>query len=582
MTGESIIDKKLSRRQFVGTAAAGAAAIGAVAGATAFVPGAAAAPLPAVSGKAGGPAAKRAQPMAIPSSWDGVADVIVVGLGGAGAAAALNAAATGLQVLVLEKMATPGGSSGIAAGAFAAAGSVLQTSKGIVDTPGKFFDFYTKAGMGTTDPDTLLSYCENSAAGWQWLANVCATQAGVSNPASLWGGLSFSGSSYVVPSDVIPRFSIFSGYPGASIPSGGAGEFYCGYKAIQATPNIQVMLSAPAVGLITNNDGEVAGVQALVNDTLSNFQAKRAVILTTGSFARNDEMSHTICPFVYYGFKLSSLGNTGDGIILGQQVGAALSGAFGAMSHPRTTAPSPTQIQNSGGSWGTNGMASQLNGELATTSIIFVNNRGQRFVNESTMSIPNSQLVAPYIPSGWTSYYAGLQIFNQDQHQAWALFDNAVASKGGSTIVSYFSKDLSTEIAGGYVLTAATIPALATAMGVNPTALSNTVNLWNADAANNTDTLYGRPNNFFQLSTPPYFAMVLGWTCDDAWGGLKINGNTQVLDPHGNPIPRLYAAGATTGGIVGPFYQSSGGAVGSAWTMGMVAGKHARTLVPWA
>ena len=268
--------------------------------------------------------------------------------------------------------------------------------------------------------------------------------------------------------------------------------------------------------------------------------------------------------------------------MMGQQVGAAPSGAFGAMSHPRTTEPSPTQIQNSGGSWGTNGTAGQLNGELSSTSIIFVNNRGQRFVNESTTSIPNSQLVAPNIPAGWTSYYAGFQIFNQDQHQAWAIFDNAVASKGGNTIVSYWSKDLSTEIAGGYVKTAATIPALAAAIGVNPTALTNTVNLWNTDAANNTDTLYGRPNNFMQINAPPYYAAVLGWTCDDAWGGLKINGSTQVLDYHGNPIPRLYAAGATTGGIVGPFYQSSGGAVGSAWTMGMVAGKRARELVPWS
>jgi len=131
------------------------------------------------------------------------------------------------------------------------------------------------------------------------------------------------------------------------------------------------------------------------------------------------------------------------------------------------------------------------------------------------------------------------------------------------------------------VLKANTIPALAAAMGVNPTALTNTINLWNTDAANNTDTLYGRPNNYMQINTPPYYAAVLGWTCDDAWGGLRINGNTQVLDTHDNPIPHLYAAGATTGGIIGPFYQHSGGAVGSAWTMGYVAGQHAAAQDPW-
>jgi succinate dehydrogenase/fumarate reductase flavoprotein subunit len=583
-----IRDSKLSRRQFIGTTAAGAAAVGAGAILTPklgeTLASSSTKPTTLAEMVQAHPSValpKLAQPIPVPSSWNGVADVIVVGLGGAGAAAALNAAAAGAQVLVLEKLATPGGSSGIAAGAFAAPGTPLQIAKGIPDTPGKMFDFWTKAGMGTTDPDVLLSYCENSLAAWTWLSGVCASVAGITAaPSTLWGAPGFSGSSYVTPSDVIPRFISFSGYGAAGIPSGGPGEFQCGYAAVQANANIKVMLSTPAVGLITNN-GEVVGVQALVNDSPSFFQAKRGVVLTTGSFARNDEMSQSICPFVYYGYKLSSLGDTGDGIVMGQQVGAALSGAFGAMSHPRTTEIPAGSVQGTGGSWGTNGSHGAANGELATTSIIFVNNRGQRFVNESTMSIAAAQL-QPWQISSWTSYYAGLQIFSQDQHQAWAIFDNQVASKGGTTIVSYFSKDLSTEIAGGYVVTAATIPALAAAMGVNPTALTNTVNMWNTDSANNTDTLYGRPNNFMQINTPPYFAAVLTWTCDDAWGGLKINGKTQVLDTLGNPIPRLYAAGATTGGIVGPFYQHSGGAVGSAWTMGYVAGKNVAAQIPWA
>jgi succinate dehydrogenase/fumarate reductase flavoprotein subunit len=530
----------------VGTAAAGAAVLGAgaliapkLAGATvspsslATTPASPAATAPNIAG-----------PVPIPSSWDGAADVIVVGLGGAGAAAALMAAAGGSTVLVLEKLAAPGGSSAMAAGAFAAAGTLLQQKAGIVDTPGKMFDFWTKAGMGMTDPEPLLAYCENSAAAWLWLANLAASQAKVTDPTTLWGGLSFSGSSYVVPSDVIPRFSIFSGSTSASIPSSGRGEFQVGYTAIQANPNITVMLSTPAVGLVTNN-GEVVGVQAIANGTLSYFKAKRAVVLTTGSFARNDELSHELSQFVYYGVKGNSLGDTGDGIILGQSVGAALQGPFGDMSHPRAVSGLTISVNTS----------------------IFVNNRGQRFVNEDLMSVPNSQLVAPYIPSGWTSYYAGFQISNQDKMQAWAIFDTA--GKGTNSLAPP-------------VVTANTIPALATALGMSPDALTNTVNLWNANAASNTDPLYGRCRYFFQLSTPPYYACPLNWTCDDAWGGLRINGNTQVLNSFGQPIPHLYAAGATTGGICGPFYQHSGGAVGSAWTMGWIAGQKAAKEIPWS
>ena len=586
MTDESVADKVLSRRQFVGVAAGGAAALGAGAVlANKVAAGSTSVTVPTLASFAKAnprvAAPKVAQPIPVPATWDGVYDVIVVGLGGAGAAAALQAAAAGVQVLALEKMATPGGSSAMAAGAFAAPGTPLQIAKGISDSPGKMFDFWSKAGMGTTQPDVLMTYCNNALPAWTWFSGVCAKIAGITAaPSTLWGSPGFSGSSYVTPSDVIPRFISFSGYGAAGIASGGPGEFQCGYAAIQATPNITVMTSTPAVGLITSN-GMVVGVQALVNDSIKNFEAKRAVVITTGSVARNDDMSHSLSPFVYGGYKLCSLGNTGDGVLLGESVGAAVAGDIGAMSHPRTTMNPTGSVQNSGGgSWGTNGTHGAANGELATTNIIFVNNRGQRFVNESTMSIGPSQLQTWQICS-WTSYYAGFQIYSQDQHQAWAIFDNQVASKGGSSVVSYFSSDLSVEIAGGYVVKANTIPALAAAMGVNATALTNTINLWNTDAANSTDTLYGRPNNFMQINTPPYYAMVLGWTCDDSWGGLRINGNTQVLDTHGNPIPNLYAAGATTGGIIGPFYQHSGGAVGSAWTMGYVAGQKAAAQEPW-
>jgi succinate dehydrogenase/fumarate reductase flavoprotein subunit len=568
-------DKKLSRRQFVGTAAAGAAVLSAGAVLSPKLAGA------AVPAKPAAVVPKVAGPVPIPASWDAVADVIVVGLGGAGGAAALNASAAGATVLVLEKLATPGGCTALAHGSFAAAGSTYEKALGLVDSPGKMFDFWTRAGMGVTDPEVLLTYCVNAADAWLWLANTIDSQIGVTNPLTVWGSSSFTGSPYVTASDVVPRMPYFLGYTPAGYTSSGAGTFRGVYSAVQKDPNIQVMLSTPAVGLVTNN-GEVVGVQAVANDTLSYFKANRAVVLTTGDIGRNDEMTVKYAPFTYYAFKITAPGCTGDGVRLGQQVGADLAGLGGCMSHPRTTEPPPGSIELSGGSLATDGSASAANGELSATNIIFVNNSGLRFVNESTQYVPTSQLVAPYIPSSWGSYYAGLQIFGQEKMQAWAIFDNQVASKGGNTIVTYWSKDLSTEIAGGYVVQANTISGLATALGIDPTTLTNTINQWNTNAANNVDPVYQRPAAFMQINTPPYFAAGLNWTCDQAFGGLKINGNTQVLDTFGNPIPHLYAAGSTTGGIMGRFYQESGGAFGSAFTMGRIAGKKAAAEIPWS
>jgi succinate dehydrogenase/fumarate reductase flavoprotein subunit len=482
----------------------------------------------------------------LPASWDYETDIIIVGFGGAGGAAALMASAAGAKVMLLEKLDAPGGSTAMSHGAFAAAGTILQTAKGITDTPQKMYDFWSKAGMGMTDPDALMAYCQNSADTWLWLANIIGNQIGVTDVTkypTLWEAPQFSGSAFVTPSDVVPRFSAFLGST-PTLPSYGNGEFQAVYNAIKKDPNITVMLSTSVVSLFTRN-GQVVGVQAKVSGTPKSFKAKRAVVISTGSFARNDDMAHRLSQMVYYGVKGNSPGNTGEGIAMAQVVGADLMGPFGDMSHPRAVSGKTLNVNTS----------------------IFVNNRGQRFVNESTMSIPASQLSPAYVPSGWTGYYAGFAIYNQDQMQAWAVFDSA--GKGTNSL-------------DPPVVTASSIQDLAKAMGVNAAALTATVNQWNADATKQADTLYGRPNNFMQISTAPFYAAPLNWTCDDSWGGLRINGKTQVLDSTAKPISHLYAAGATTGGICGPFYQHSGGAVGSAYTMGRIAGKNAAAETPWS
>jgi len=440
----------------------------------------------------------------------------------------------------------------------------------------------TKAGMGVTDPEVLMSYCVHGAEAWQWVANTIDAQIGVTDPLTVWGLSTFTGSPYVVPSDVVPRMPYFLGYAPAGYPNQGAGEFMGMYSAVKKDSNVTVMLSTPAVGLVTNN-GEVVGVQAIANGTLSYFQAKRAVVLTAGDYSRNDDMSRKYSPFNYYAFKSTALGSTGDGVRMGQSVGADLQGMGGCMSSGVcSTEPPPGAIQNSpGGSWGTNGVSGAATGSLSSTSIIFVNNKGQRFVNENLQQLPNSAIPPAYVPPSWGGYYPGFAIFQQEKMQAWAIFDNQIAANGGNTIVSYWDKNLAKELAGGYVVQASTIPALATACGMNPTALTNTVNQWNTDAAAGFDTLYLRPVAFMQINTPPYYAAPIIWGSILAFGGLKINGETQVLDTLGKPIPRLYAAGATTGGILGRFYQESGNGIGSAFTMGRLAGTNAAAEVPW-
>jgi fumarate reductase flavoprotein subunit len=248
-------------------------------------------------------------------------------------------------------------------------------------------------------------------------------------------------------------------------------------------------------------------------------------------------------PLIYYGIKNTAAGDTGDGIRLGQGAGADLTGFGGAAC-------------------GVRGLAGTT---LSTTKTIWVNRYGQRFENETAQSIANSAL-QPWQVCGWVSESAGFPLYNQDQMKGWAIFDDA--GKGTNTTTTP-------------VVSASTIAGLAAAIGVNPDSLTATVNQWNKDQANSVDTLFGRPINFFPLTTPPYYAAPLTWSISGMGGGLKINTKTQVLDTSGNVIPHLYAAGASAGGIIGRIMQIQGVPLGAAYTMGRIAGTTASKETAW-
>src|SRR5271166_5776424 len=133
MTEESISSKKLSRRQFVGSVAVGAAVLGTVGGVTSFVPRVAAATVPS-GAKALMATGVEAQPVQVPTSWSQAADVVVVGYGGAGAIAAITAFDAGANVLILEK--TPSYAAlGVKNPAISGGGGSTSMNGGHIDYP---------------------------------------------------------------------------------------------------------------------------------------------------------------------------------------------------------------------------------------------------------------------------------------------------------------------------------------------------------------------------------------------------------------------------------------------------------------
>ena len=96
-------------------------------------------------------------------------DIIVVGTGFAGLAAAIEAATAGASVLVLEKMKAAGGNSIISDGGMAVAESPLQKRHGIEDSADLFYRDMMKAGLGLNHPELVRTLTDHAGEAYLWL-----------------------------------------------------------------------------------------------------------------------------------------------------------------------------------------------------------------------------------------------------------------------------------------------------------------------------------------------------------------------------------------------------------------------------
>jgi urocanate reductase len=198
---------------------------------------------------------------------------------------------------------------------------------------------------------------------------------------------------------------------------------------------------------------------------------------------------------------------------------------------------------------------------------IWVNQYGQRFVNEG----------AHYA-------YVMRAVFQQEEHLAWAVFDEGVREMGGAAIGGIWgpwSEDLSEEISSGMVRFGDTLRALGSSTGVNGAQLEATVAKWNEDMEGGADTLFRKEVGLVALNRAPYYATLVSEVNLGSCGGLRINTQAQVMDVKGEVIPRLYAGGMVAGGFIGPYYPGSGTAINATVTFGRLAGQNAVAEESW-
>lgn len=449
------------------------------------------------------------------------ADVVVVGAGLAGSAAALAAAERGATVCLLEKGQAAGGSSVRAGGGLLFAGTRLQQQAGVADSAESLREAILAAGQRRNDPAAVDVYVDNQLAAYDWLTGL---------------GQDFS----LVPpnGDIsIPRLH-------AARPEALAGLLL---DRLAASGRGQVLTGVAAQRLIVH-DGQVAGVRARRAARGLRITARRGVILATGGFTQSPRLLRAFAPHWADAVAMGGDGNTGDGLLMAMACGAQLSdmgyveGTFGAAAADFPGLPAAP------------GTAPRLLFPHSAGAII-ISSAGRRFVNEG--------LGYKVIAGVCARQQGGI---------AFQVFDQQVMDKSRPVPSP---RDFAGALADGLLFQAPTLTALAGLLAIEPAALEHTVASYNGYVRAGTDPEHGRPLDAAgQLVTAPFYGYPCRAGLTTTYCGVRVSRRLQVVNVFDEPIGGLFAAGEVVGGFHGAGYLTGTG-LGKAVVFGRVAGLEA-------
>lgn len=500
-------------------------------------------------------------------------DVIVVGFGFAGANAAIAAHDAGAHVLLIEKMPNPGGISICSAGG-------VRVAK---NADAAFV--YLQRTNAQTAPDDVLRVL---ADGMTTVGGDLSALASVSNAELTYkkapGIYPFPGQDtfgfQMVAS--VPNFDAKTAYPYATALGSGSLIF----KVLQdniAARSIDVSLDSPVERLLLNSDHRVGGVRAQIQGKSVNIEAQRAVILACGGFEADPVMQAQYWqgkPVMSCAFR----GNTGDGIRMAQAVGADLwhmwhyHGTYGFRvdGYPlgvRTKRLPDWYPREDGGEAGFD-TSIFSDAKAVKMPWVLLDQDGRRFMNEYEPYMqdtghrhldrfkPETQDY-PSIPAWMIADADGLALFPWGQ----PLFNDA-------EIELSWSKDNQREVANGTIGEAATLTDLAANIGLDEDRLRAEIDTWNQACKRNNDALFGRPaSSMVPIANAPFYYIKTWPIVSNTQGGPVHDASQRVLNPFGEPIDGLYAAGEL-GSVFGHLYLS-GGNITECFVGGKIAGREA-------
>lgn len=490
------------------------------------------------------------QQSAIPAKWDMEADVVVVGFGAAGFAAAVTAHELGADVLLLEK--APEGEEG---------GNTRVAGQGYLNTSDadQAVAYLTALCGPYPVPATMIRvWAEEMCRNNDWLASLGGDPQEHQHPPV---GIEFPD---LPGSDCVHKF-----HDG---PTYGYSHTWKLFERLVKQRPIRIQYETPGRALVQDGaTGAILGVRAANGRKPLAVKARKGVVLTCGGFENNQQMIRDYLPGIPYCYTSGSPYNEGDGISMAMAVGADLwhMNNFAGPSMALKVPEYPTTFS----------MQALHFSKKMPGGMIVVGPDGRRFADEKFKTrhgkVPLNGVWRP-LATPCPMY----MIFDQTMMAAGPIYDGH-PSHGWTQIMSGYkwSEDNSAELAKGWIRSAASISALARTVGLDPDALGETVQRWNGFCEAGKDAEFGRTMMLAPIAQGPFYAVELSPSMLNTQGGPRRNEKAQIVRPDGTPIPRLYSAGEL-GSIYSYLYQGTGN-IGECLAFGRIAARNAVAEKAW-
>ncbi|MEL7027700.1 MAG: FAD-binding protein [Pseudomonadota bacterium] len=500
--------------------------------------------------------------------WTDEADIVVVGFGGAGVVASLQALEAGASVIALDRF-EGGGATERSGGVVYAGGTKYQREAGYDDSAEEMYKYLSFEGV-PVQPATLRRFCEASKDDIDWVESF-----GVE-----FGSTCFEDRVAYPPDDFFLYYTGMEKFRGdvAKIAprghrtkgKGATGKNYFGpLKHAALEKGVTLKTHSPVRRLILNDEGRVIGVEvqevpddekakhqdlfkrvdpykplngakseiaiaecaefeASVEDVRKRYRARRAVILATGGYNYNIELFARYRPVVKKAYKElvrgGSMGCDGSGIELGVSAGGGLS-HMDRLFCTKAISPPHQFIEG-----------------------VLVNRQGERFIAEDA-----------YVGN------VGCAVSEQDQDgEAWLILDSNTFWTGVrqaiwpvSNMVSWWGMPVILNLLFGGTKRASSLQLLARKLSIDPVGLEKTFTEYNAAAAETSDPRHGKLAQHISVQDKaPYYAYNLsfrnkwGFSGTMPYGGLVVDEDSgEVQTTAGENIKGLYAAGRTAVGV---------------------------------